>query len=46
MTAEPPRIRRIVTGHDLQGRSIVPEDGPARMVFILIDGAYEAELQK
>jgi mannose-6-phosphate isomerase-like protein (cupin superfamily) len=29
MSMEPPRIRRIVTGHDQQGKSIVLSDGPA-----------------
>ena len=37
MSIEPPRIRRIVTGHDKQGKSIVVEDGPAPRA-VPIDG--------
>lgn len=33
----PPRIRRVVTGHDEQGRSVVLSDGPAPRA-ITIDG--------
>lgn len=36
-----PRIRRVVTGHDAGGRSVVIEDGPAPRVFTL-DGRGSA----
>ena len=32
---EPPRIRRIVTGHDAQGQSVVLSDGPAPRAVML-----------
>jgi hypothetical protein len=41
MTMEGPRIRRIVTGHDEQGKSIVLSDCPAPRVFTL-DGRGSA----
>ena len=41
MKTETPRVRRVVTGHDAQGRSIVLSDGPAPRVFTL-DGRGSA----
>jgi hypothetical protein len=38
---EGPRIRRIVTGHDDQGKSVILSDGPAPRVFTL-DGRGSA----
>jgi mannose-6-phosphate isomerase-like protein (cupin superfamily) len=41
MSMAGPRIRRIVTGHDEQGKSVILSDGPAPRVFTL-DGRGSA----
>lgn len=41
VSMEPPSIRRIVTGHDDEGKSVVLSDGPAPRVFTL-DGRGSA----
>ena len=41
MSSEPPQVRRVVTGHDEAGRSVVIEDGAAPRVFAL-DGRGSA----
>ena len=46
------RPRRVITGHDSSGRSVVLSDGPTpvvgslpcRVAFILIDGTFAPEL--
>jgi hypothetical protein len=37
MTTLPPPIRRIVTGHDDQGRSCIIEDGPSPAVRLVVE---------
>jgi len=41
MSMDKPHVRRVVTGHDAEGRSVVVEDGPAPRVFTL-DGRGSA----
>ncbi|HYD12495.1 MAG TPA: cupin domain-containing protein [Allosphingosinicella sp.] len=44
MTMEKPRVRRIVTGHDAEGKSTIIEDGPAPRV-VTLDGRGSAFIE-
>jgi hypothetical protein len=46
------QIRRVVTGHDKNGKAIVLSDGPVptvhknvKMLYVLIDGDFTPELE-